>query len=395
MAIPFALQLYTVRDHLEKDFLATLKQVKAIGYDFVETAGFGGNTAAEAHALMESAGLSPVSAHVGYPDATRHPETVIDTARALGVSYVATGIFFEGGGTREDWVSAGKALDAAGAQLRQAGIQLCYHNHAHEFVQFGGEYAYDLMMAAAKPANLQAQIDTYWVKDAGLDPVAVIRQYAGRCPLLHIKDMSAGTPHTFAEVGAGIIDWPPVFEAGKAADAAAPAADPSSVLAPVQTLDGYGTLKNPPPTAQALPAAKLAETRPSADHPPGYYGAQSSPRALNVIAPKTVLKPLPTLPASAERRAYTSQTAKPLKPAFWTPDGTHSGRMILHEGRFHQIRRMFEALGNEVVGLDRYQTGGLPIGELATGAYRVLDEADLRAIEGEHVREVNARGPFD
>lgn len=55
MAIPFALQLYTVRDHLEKDFLATLKQVKAIGYDFVETAGFGGNTAAEAHALMESA----------------------------------------------------------------------------------------------------------------------------------------------------------------------------------------------------------------------------------------------------------------------------------------------------------------------------------------------------
>ncbi len=74
--------------------------------------------------------------------------------------------------------------------------------------------------------------------------------------------------------------------------------------------------------------------------------------------------------------------AKPLKPAFWTPDGTHSGRMILHEGRFHQIRRMFEALGNEVVGLHRYQTGGLPIGTLVTGQYRVLDEDDLRMIEG-------------
>jgi len=46
MAIPYALQLYTVRDHLDKDFLKTLKQVKAIGYDFVETAGFGANTAA-------------------------------------------------------------------------------------------------------------------------------------------------------------------------------------------------------------------------------------------------------------------------------------------------------------------------------------------------------------
>ena len=219
MAIPFALQLYTVRDYLEKDFLGTLKQVKAIGYDFVETAGFGGNTAAEARAIFETAGLTPVSAHVGYQDATEHPETVIETAHALGVSYVATGIFFPGGGTREDWTGAGKALDAGGAKMRKAGIQLCYHNHAHEFIMFDGEYAYDLMMAAANPANLQAQIDTYWVKDAGLDPVTLINQYAGRCPLLHIKDMTAGAPHTFAEVGQGVIDWPPIFEAGKAAGA--------------------------------------------------------------------------------------------------------------------------------------------------------------------------------
>jgi len=219
MAIPYALQLYTVRDHLDKDFLKTLKQVKAIGYDFVETAGFGANTAAEARALMESAGLTPISAHVGYQDAVDHPETVIETAQALGVSYVATGIFFAGGGTRQDWIGAGKALDASGAKLRKAGVQLCYHNHAHEFIRLDGEYAYDLMMAAADPANLQAQIDTYWVTDAGLVPVSVINQYAGRCPLLHIKDMTAGTPHTFAEVGRGIIDWPPVFKAGKAAGA--------------------------------------------------------------------------------------------------------------------------------------------------------------------------------
>ena len=72
--------------------------------------------------------------------------------------------------------------------------------------------------------------------------------------------------------------------------------------------------------------------------------------------------------------------AKPLKPAFWTPDGATSGQMILHEGRFHQIRRMFEMLGNEVVGLHRHQTGGLPIGELAEGEYRVLDDEELRAI---------------
>jgi sugar phosphate isomerase/epimerase len=219
MAIPFALQLYTVRDHLEKDFRDTLKRVKEIGYDFVETAGFTGQTAADAREIMESVGIIPVSAHVGYQDTVERPETVVETANALGVSYVATGIHFDGGGTREDWIGAGKALDLSGAKLRAAGIQLCYHNHAHEFIQLDGEYAYDVMMTTADPANLQAQIDTYWVKDAGLDPVTVINQYAGRCPLLHIKDMTAGTPHTFAEVGQGIIDWAPIFAAGEAAGA--------------------------------------------------------------------------------------------------------------------------------------------------------------------------------
>lgn len=72
--------------------------------------------------------------------------------------------------------------------------------------------------------------------------------------------------------------------------------------------------------------------------------------------------------------------ARPLKAAFWTPDGPRCGTMILHEGRFHQIRRMFETLGNEVVTLHRFRTGALPLGELAPGEYRLLDEQDRRAI---------------
>ncbi len=99
----------------------------------------------------------------------------------------------------------------------------------------------------------------------------------------------------------------------KTADAAA-SVDAATVLAPVQVLDGYGTLRPPPPTAQAITTAKLGETRPSADHPPGYYGPLASPRALNIMGAKTVLKPLPALPASAERRAYTAQVSQPLKP---------------------------------------------------------------------------------
>ena len=89
-----------------------------------------------------------------------------------------------------------------------------------------------------------------------------------------------------------------------------------SVLPPIQVLDGYGALRPPPPTAQAIPRAKFDKIVASINHPPGYYGAAGRPRALNVIAEKTELKPLPSLPATAHRRAYEGQTSTPLKPWF-------------------------------------------------------------------------------
>ncbi len=87
----------------------------------------------------------------------------------------------------------------------------------------------------------------------------------------------------------------------------------ASMLAPVQLLDGWGVLKPPPPTAQAISVAELTKLIPSAEHPPGYYGAQGAPRALNLVAPDTQLQPLPGLPASAQRRAYEGQAMTPLK----------------------------------------------------------------------------------
>lgn len=71
---------------------------------------------------------------------------------------------------------------------------------------------------------------------------------------------------------------------------------------------------------------------------------------------------------------------KPLKPAEWCAEGKREGIMILSEGRFHQIRRMFGSLGNEVKTLHRFQTGNLPLGDLEEGTWRVLDEGDVGRI---------------
>ena len=102
------------------------------------------------------------------------------------------------------------------------------------------------------------------------------------------------------------------------AAAAETGSDTATVLAPLQTLDGFGTLRSPPPTAQAIAAGRLAETRPTAEYPPGYYGPQGTPRALNLVDARTILKPVPALPAGAERRAYDGQVATPLKPSLMT-----------------------------------------------------------------------------
>ncbi len=71
---------------------------------------------------------------------------------------------------------------------------------------------------------------------------------------------------------------------------------------------------------------------------------------------------------------------KPLKPARWMPETETTGVMALTEGRYHQIRRMFAAVNNHVQTLHRFKTGGLELGDLAAGQYRILSPEDVKKI---------------
>jgi 16S rRNA pseudouridine516 synthase len=70
----------------------------------------------------------------------------------------------------------------------------------------------------------------------------------------------------------------------------------------------------------------------------------------------------------------------PLAPAGFEALGPRRARITLVEGRYHQIRRMFAAVGNHVETLHRHTLGGLGLGDLAPGAWRLLDAADRTAI---------------
>ena len=74
---------------------------------------------------------------------------------------------------------------------------------------------------------------------------------------------------------------------------------------------------------------------------------------------------------------------KPLLPAELEVLGPRVARLTLHEGRYHQVRRMFAAVGNHVQALHRSRIGGLGLGDLPEGQWRQLDAADLAMLFGE------------
>jgi sugar phosphate isomerase/epimerase len=210
---PIALQMYTVRDEAAKDFTGTLKQVAGIGYKAIELAGMHKLSATALKAVLDDLGLKVIGNHVPMQDLENNLSRVFDENHTLANKYIVMPwLPEERRKTAQDWIALAQSLNAIGAKCQTEGFQLCYHNHDFEFQTFGGQVAYDLIFSRVDPKNVHTEIDVYWVRYAGKDAVAMIRRFAGRVPLIHIKDMTKATPHTFAEIGEGIIDFKPIFE---------------------------------------------------------------------------------------------------------------------------------------------------------------------------------------
>ena len=187
-----ALQLYTIRNEIEEDMDASLQQVKEMGYDFVEFAGYFGKTATNVRNLLDKHGLKSVSVHQGYSIFLDEPEESVEYLKTIGAKYSAVPWMGkekhkgspEFAKTVEDFMNIGQLL-------QEAGITLLYHNHDFEFERYDGKFLLDWLFEAV-PANiLQTEIDTCWVKLAGYDPAEYIRQYTGRSPIVHLKDFTS------------------------------------------------------------------------------------------------------------------------------------------------------------------------------------------------------------
>ncbi len=214
---------------LKEDPDGTLQEVGRVGYDGIEggvgIASRAGLSVGELKARLEALGLESVAnGGVLLPGDDEKADSAVQGALMLGARYVVS--YWGPCEERDEVLGLAEFLDGFGARCRAEGLRFCYHNHNHEFARFGDERGLDVLMANTDPANVALELDVAWATYGGCDPGEIIRRYAGRCPLLHVKDLAEvpeggqtgneGRRETqFTEVGTGLVDVEGAVEAAR------------------------------------------------------------------------------------------------------------------------------------------------------------------------------------
>lgn len=220
-------QLYTVRTVLPEKPLETLQALDKIGYREVEVTQAGLDRIWPA---LKKTRLKPVSIHIDAallaPGKEAGLDAAVADAKKRGFDFVAYPVMLPADRGAAGMRSFAARLNRLGVKCSDAGMKLCYHNHAFEFDPRDGKTPLEMLMESTDREVVGLELDIFWASVAGHNPVALLERYAGRVPLLHLKDKPADQPvlfdqsvppSAFKEVGAGSIDIAAVLRAAEAA----------------------------------------------------------------------------------------------------------------------------------------------------------------------------------
>ena len=215
-------QLYSIRDEMAKDPIATLQALKSMGYEDFEAYGFDevngkfyGIKAAEFKKRLDNMGLSVTSGHYGFSpyldksddELRRYVDQCIAGAKTLNSPYITWPWIAPEQRTLENFKLMPDKLNLIGEQVTAAGLGFAYHNHGFEFEDHDGITAYDIIIAETDPALVKLQIDMYWVMhSSSFTPAELIKKQPGRFVMWHIKDMDK-VSRDYTELGNGSIDY--------------------------------------------------------------------------------------------------------------------------------------------------------------------------------------------
>lgn len=189
------IELYSFRNQFAKDVPGTLEMISKMGVTEVEAGGTYGLTESAFKELLNKNKLRVTSLGVDFKDLEADPAAVVAKAKSYGAKFVMcawiphTGDDF----TLEDADKAIAVFNKAGKVLMENGITFCYHAHGFEFRPYNDETLFDHLMKGMDPKYANFQMDVFWIKHPGQDPVALLKKYPGRFKMMHLKDRKTGT----------------------------------------------------------------------------------------------------------------------------------------------------------------------------------------------------------
>jgi sugar phosphate isomerase/epimerase len=215
-SMTYGVQMFEVRKTAETDLAKAFKMIKDAGFDQVELYPIAYHQpAAQLKKLLDDTGLASVSGHFDYTGR----DMSVDYAHSLGLKYLVCPMLPEDQKLSLDgFKKAAGWFTQWGASAKQAGIQFVFHNHDYEFKPIDGSNGWTILMDNTTPDLVKLEFDLFWLTTAGQDPMAMLRKYADRAVLVHMKDRTAGAPISYVpdaaatsfctELGKGTIDWP-------------------------------------------------------------------------------------------------------------------------------------------------------------------------------------------
>jgi sugar phosphate isomerase/epimerase len=182
----YSVQLYTVREALERDLPGTIRRLADIGFTMVEPYRFVAKAAELKQALSEN-NLRAPSGHA--PLLSEDQDEIFAAARELGIGTVIDPHVPAGRwATLEDIMETAQQLNAAAAKAAGYGLRVGYHNHWWEVESvIDGKTALEHLADSLDPAVV-LELDTYWAAVGGQNPTELLARLGDRVKFIHIKD---------------------------------------------------------------------------------------------------------------------------------------------------------------------------------------------------------------
>lgn len=221
-AFEMGLQLFGVREDMNRDPVGTLQAVKAMGYRHFEVYGFDpekeaiyGHSCTDFKTILDDLDLSATSGHFGFhtfldqpkEQLMRFTDQCIAGAKAMNMPYITWPWMAPEQRTVDTFRRLPALLNRIGERVNAAGLGFTYHNHDFEFAEYDGVTGYDRILNETDPELVKLQIDIYWVMHHGATtPQEMIAQQPGRYVMWHIKDMHK-VSRDYTELGNGSLDY--------------------------------------------------------------------------------------------------------------------------------------------------------------------------------------------